>query len=61
MRLIIDRFGIAAVRNAWYDTNKATEHDINGYTKVSMGYMSEAKLHTGQGGMCALNLPKNYM
>ncbi|CAN6469536.1 unnamed protein product [Victoria cruziana] len=33
VRLIIDRFGIAAVRNAWYDTNKATEHDINGYTK----------------------------
>ncbi|KAF3774917.1 2-hydroxy-6-oxononadienedioate/2-hydroxy-6-oxononatrienedioate hydrolase [Nymphaea thermarum] len=33
VRLIIDRFGVAAVRNAWYDANKATEHDVNGYTK----------------------------
>ncbi|KAF3774918.1 putative hydrolase [Nymphaea thermarum] len=33
VRFIFDRFGLAIVRNSWYDASLATEHDINGYTK----------------------------
>lgn len=32
-RMIIDKFGRAAIRNAWYDSNKATDHVLDGYTK----------------------------
>lgn len=34
--MIIDKFGILAVRNSWYDPNQVTEHIINGYTKVTI-------------------------
>lgn len=34
IRLIIDKFGIAAVRAAWYDSKQVTEHILDGYTKV---------------------------
>ncbi|KAJ4978489.1 hypothetical protein NE237_009269 [Protea cynaroides] len=33
IRFIIDKFGIAAIRNAWYDANQITTHVLNGYTK----------------------------
>ncbi|XP_028778906.1 uncharacterized protein LOC114735384 [Neltuma alba] len=33
VRMVIDKFGIAAVRNAWYDPNRVDEHVIDGYTK----------------------------
>ncbi|KAK4277678.1 hypothetical protein QN277_015638 [Acacia crassicarpa] len=33
IRMVIDKFGIAAVRNAWYDPNKVDENVIDGYTK----------------------------
>ncbi|XP_050210024.1 uncharacterized protein LOC126660513 [Mercurialis annua] len=33
IRTIIDKFGIAAVRTAWYDSNQVTEHVLDGYTK----------------------------
>lgn len=33
IRLIIDKFGIAAVRAAWYDSKQVTEHILDGYTK----------------------------
>ncbi|KAF7132115.1 hypothetical protein RHSIM_Rhsim09G0187300 [Rhododendron simsii] len=32
-RMVIDKFGIAAVRNAWYDSNQVPEHVLHGYTK----------------------------
>lgn len=32
--MIIDKFGLAAVKNSWYDSNKVTEHVLHGYTKV---------------------------
>ncbi|XP_022764893.1 uncharacterized protein LOC111310058 isoform X2 [Durio zibethinus] len=32
-RLLIDKFGIAAVRTAWYDSKQVTEHILDGYTK----------------------------
>ncbi|KAI5346741.1 hypothetical protein L3X38_014620 [Prunus dulcis] len=33
VRMVIDKFGVTAVRNAWYDANQVTEHVIQGYTK----------------------------
>ncbi|GAB4832111.1 hypothetical protein Ancab_006131 [Ancistrocladus abbreviatus] len=33
VRMIIDKFGIAAIRNAWYDASQVTEHVLHGYTK----------------------------
>ncbi|KAA3454145.1 putative hydrolase YugF [Gossypium australe] len=33
VRMIIDKFGVAAVRTAWYDSKKVDEHIIDGYTK----------------------------
>ncbi|KAG8089233.1 hypothetical protein GUJ93_ZPchr0011g28583 [Zizania palustris] len=33
VRLIMDKYGILAVRNAWYDPSKVTDHVIQGYTK----------------------------
>lgn len=33
IRMIIDKFGRAAVRTAWHDPNQVTEHVLNGYTK----------------------------
>lgn len=35
IRMIIDKFGRAAVRNAWHDPNQVTEHVLNGYTKAT--------------------------
>ncbi|KAH7840138.1 hypothetical protein Vadar_013139 [Vaccinium darrowii] len=32
-RMVIDKFGIAAVRNAWYDSRQVPEHVLHGYTK----------------------------
>ena len=32
--MLINKFSIAAVRNAWYDSKQVTEDVINGYTKV---------------------------
>ncbi|KAK8638696.1 hypothetical protein V6N13_137107 [Hibiscus sabdariffa] len=33
VRMIIDKFGVAAVRMAWYDSKQVDEHIIDGYTK----------------------------
>ncbi|XP_077222433.1 alpha/beta-Hydrolases superfamily protein [Tasmannia lanceolata] len=33
VRMIMDKFGIPAVRNAWYDANQVTDHVLQGYTK----------------------------
>lgn len=33
VRLIMDKFGVTGVRNAWYDPSKVTDHVIQGYTK----------------------------
>ncbi|MBA0782364.1 hypothetical protein Gotri_000256 [Gossypium trilobum] len=33
VRMIIDKFGVAAVRTAWYDSKQVDEHIIDGYTK----------------------------
>ncbi|OMO89949.1 hypothetical protein COLO4_19495 [Corchorus olitorius] len=33
VRMIIDKFGVAAVRTAWYDSKQVTEHIVDGYTK----------------------------
>ncbi|KAF7830835.1 2-hydroxy-6-oxononadienedioate/2-hydroxy-6- oxononatrienedioate hydrolase [Senna tora] len=33
VRMVIDKFGIAAVRNAWYDPKQVAEHVLHGYTK----------------------------
>ncbi|KAK4383139.1 hypothetical protein Sango_2803900 [Sesamum angolense] len=33
IRMIIDRFGIQAVRTAWYDSNQVSDHVVQGYTK----------------------------
>ncbi|WCJ31377.1 alpha/beta-Hydrolases superfamily protein [Euphorbia peplus] len=33
IRMVIDKFGIAAVRNAWHDSSQVTEHVLDGYTK----------------------------
>ncbi|XP_021911645.1 uncharacterized protein LOC110825487 isoform X1 [Carica papaya] len=33
VRLLIDKFGIAAVRSAWYDSKQVTDHVLHGYTK----------------------------
>ncbi|KAK9110155.1 hypothetical protein Sjap_018215 [Stephania japonica] len=33
VRFVIDKFGIAAIRNSWHDVNQITEHVIHGYTK----------------------------
>lgn len=35
IRMIIDKFGIPAVRSAWYDSNQVSDHVVQGYTKVS--------------------------
>ncbi|KAI3458410.1 hypothetical protein Pfo_015073 [Paulownia fortunei] len=33
MRMIIDKFGIPAVRTAWYDSNQVSDRVLQGYTK----------------------------
>lgn len=33
VRMVIDKFGILAIRNAWYDASKVTDHVLQGYTK----------------------------
>ncbi|KAK6233357.1 hypothetical protein QUC31_005763 [Theobroma cacao] len=33
VRMIIDKFGVAAVRTAWYDSKEVNEHIVDGYTK----------------------------
>lgn len=33
--MIIDKFGIVAIRNAWFDANQVNDHVLQGYTKVS--------------------------
>lgn len=33
VRMVIDKFGIAAIRNAWHDPNKVNEHVLHGYKK----------------------------
>ncbi|XP_065870963.1 uncharacterized protein [Euphorbia lathyris] len=33
IRMVIDKFGIAAVRNAWHDSTQVTQHVLDGYTK----------------------------
>lgn len=38
--MIIDKFGIAAIRNSWCDANKITDFTINGYTKVRLTQMA---------------------
>lgn len=34
IRMIISKFGIPAVRSAWYDSNQVSEDVVQGYTKV---------------------------
>lgn len=36
IRMIIDKFGLAAVKNSWYDSKKVTERVLHGYTKVNI-------------------------
>ncbi|KAI5670344.1 hypothetical protein M9H77_10708 [Catharanthus roseus] len=33
VRMVIDKFGVPAVRNAWYDSKQVTDHVLQGYTK----------------------------
>lgn len=33
IRMVIDKFGIPGIRNAWYDPNKITDRVLQGYTK----------------------------
>ncbi|CAN8259803.1 unnamed protein product [Cochlearia groenlandica] len=33
VRMAINKFGVTAVRNAWYDSKQVTDHDVQGYTK----------------------------
>ncbi|KAL3834722.1 hypothetical protein ACJIZ3_009458 [Penstemon smallii] len=33
IRMIIDKFGIAAIRRAWYDSNQVSDNVLQGYTK----------------------------
>lgn len=33
VRMIIDKFGVPAIRNAWYDSNQISDHTLLGYTK----------------------------
>ncbi|KAF9595832.1 hypothetical protein IFM89_005318 [Coptis chinensis] len=33
LRMVIDKFGVAAIRNAWYDASQITDHVLHGYTK----------------------------
>lgn len=33
--MIIDKFGLSAVRNAWCDPNQVADDVLQGYTKVS--------------------------
>lgn len=33
IRMIINKFGIPAVRSAWYDSNQVSDHVVQGYTK----------------------------
>lgn len=32
--MVIDKFGVPAVRNAWYDSKQVSDHVLQGYTKV---------------------------
>jgi len=34
VRMAIDKFGTAAVRNAWYNPKQVSEHVLSGYTRV---------------------------
>lgn len=34
VRIMIDKFGIAAIRHGWYDANLITDHVLDGYKKV---------------------------
>ncbi|CAK9145877.1 unnamed protein product [Ilex paraguariensis] len=34
VRMVIDRFGIPAIRNSWFDSKQVTDHVLRGYTKV---------------------------
>lgn len=33
LRMIMDKFGIPAIRNAWYDADQIGDHILHGYTK----------------------------
>ncbi|KAH9605204.1 hypothetical protein KSS87_019436 [Heliosperma pusillum] len=33
VRMIIDKFGISAIKNAWYDATQVSDHVLHGYTK----------------------------
>ncbi|CAH2054138.1 unnamed protein product, partial [Thlaspi arvense] len=33
VRMAINKFGVTAVRNAWYDSKQVTDHVVQGYTK----------------------------
>ncbi|XP_060181584.1 uncharacterized protein LOC132611185 isoform X1 [Lycium barbarum] len=34
VRMIIDKFGLAVIRNAWYDPKQVDDHVLQGYTKA---------------------------
>lgn len=48
VRLVMDKFGVTGVRNAWYDPSKVTDHVIQGYTKPlrSRGWEKALLEHT---------------
>lgn len=34
--MVIGKFGVAAIKNAWYDASKVTDNVLEAYTRVSM-------------------------
>ncbi|XP_047047948.1 dihydrolipoyllysine-residue acetyltransferase component of acetoin cleaving system-like [Lolium rigidum] len=48
VRLVMDKFGVTGVHNAWYDPSKVTDHVIQGYTKPlrSRGWEKALLEHT---------------
>lgn len=38
--MIIDKFGIPAIRNSWCDANQLNDHVLDGYTKASKKFVA---------------------
>lgn len=38
--MAINKFGVTAVKNAWYDSKQVTDHVVQGYTKVEFSGFS---------------------
>lgn len=57
--MIIDKFGIPAIRNSWCDANKIDDHVLRGYTKASKNlYTSFVFLHVT---FFAMKTPKQML